>query len=149
MLLDPSGRYVICNITTENDLKFCLCALYAPNADTPAFFDAISQNIMDFESKKIIIGDYNLVIDPAMDRYGSEHNNHKSSAKLREIMEELNLCELWRCRNSMEHLYSWARGNQASRIDFTLVSHGLDSMCENITYLQGVGTDHMAIFLSI
>ena len=74
---DYEGRYVGCNVTTLNGLKFSLFNVYGPNQDRPAFFQALSQNISDFFPEKIIMGDFNLVLDVNLDRHNSHHNHKK------------------------------------------------------------------------
>ena len=149
VLIDHKGRYVICELIMENDTKLTICAIYAPNTDSPSFFEALSQNLMDFEQQKIIIGDFNLVLNAEIDRYGSSYNNKKAAKRLKDLMNEENLCDVWRVRNPDITRFSWFRDMQCSRIDYALISVGISSMCENITYLQGIYSDHSAVFMAI
>ena len=131
------------------------CVMFiAPNKDSPAFFDALTQNLADSNEQKIIVGDFNLVLDVNVDRYGSNHNNWRACAVIKEMMEEYCLNDVWRSRNEGELRFSWQRNvgsknYQASRIDFALISRGLDTRIGLVSYLQGILTDHCALYLCV
>ena len=148
---DSEGRYICCEINTDsNEPPITLCSVYAPNQDTPSFINKLSNIMETYSEKKIIIGDFNLVLDNIKDSRGvRKNNNEKTKARLEEMIQEFYLTEIWRCRNPDTTRFSWYRGNQASRIDFAIVSQGLDSQINNCTYLQGLLTDHSAIYLSV
>ena len=66
----------------------------------------------------------------------------------------MNFClkDVWRIQNPDKRQYSWLKGNNrniASRIDFALVSAGLDQKVEAIMYISAVKTDHRAIYMVI
>ena len=153
IMTDFEGRFIGCNITTLNGLSFCLCNVYGPNEDKPAFFDAISQNICELNPEKIIMGDYNVVLNTKLDRYQSTANNKKSFRSLVQLMSDYSLEDVWRNRNPGEIWYSWQRysksKNEASRIDFALTTKGIEQLCENTMYFQGINTDHSAFLIAI
>ena len=138
-------------IETNTGARYTICSIYAPNKNNSYFFDALAQNISDFSHEKIIIGDYNVVLNVEKDRYKSSFNNPKNYNSLKDLIHDYNLSDTWRVRNEDTHFYSWKRheSNQASRIDFALLSKGTEPKCENITYLQGIESDHCALFLAI
>ena len=129
IIKDPEGRYILMQLISESQNLYTLCNVYAPNKDNSFFFDALSQNLSDYPAEKIIIGDFNVVIDPKKDRYNSPMNNWKSHASLMELMDEYKLRDTWRCRNNDKQFYSWRRNytKQASRIDMALISEGTDN----------------------
>ena len=137
IIKDYEGRFIGCNITTLNGLKFGLCNVYGPNQDKPAFYQALAQNITCLFPEKILAGDFNLVLDTEKDRYLSTKNNNRSRSVLKDIMDEEDLEEVWRNRNPAEIRYSWRRGNeQASRIDFALLTKSIEPLCENCMYFS-------------
>ena len=148
---DTAGRYIICHIDTDPDNKFALCNLYAPNKDTPSFFEEINHNLQQYSARKVLIGDYNLVLNTQLDRHRSDVNNHKSCSKLYEIMEQYYLVDVWRSRNAKIKRFSWKRTQSfaGSRIDFALISRGLDQMVDNCFYLNSLLTDHCALYMFI
>ena len=148
---DPEGRYIITHLISPSQNIYTLCTVYAPNKDNSFFFDALSQNLCDYPAERVIIGDFNVVLNPKKDRYESTQNNWKSHGSLTELMDEHLLRDTWRCRNPDKQFFSWRRdfSRQASRIDMALISNGTDAKCENIMYVPAVGTDHSALFVSI
>ena len=65
---DVNGNYIILDINIEGE-KFTLVNLYGPNDDKPKFYKEIRQKCNAFQNDKIIIcGDWNLVINPDLDR---------------------------------------------------------------------------------
>ena len=66
----PDGRMIIVDIC-EFQQTITLVAIYAPNEDFPSFFKNIDQLIQERSEHKIIIGDYNLVLNVQKDREGA------------------------------------------------------------------------------
>ena len=152
ILTDDNGRYIICEIQTDPEKDpICLCCLYAPNKDSPTFFETISEKLADFCEQKIIIGDFNLVLNTKIDRVGSNFNHWRAHAKLCLLMEEYYLSDIWRDRNPEEKRFSWRRtkSNQYSRIDLALISKGFSDLISNCTYIASIFTDHSAVYLSV
>ena len=147
--MDDIGRYIICDIGIENSLV-TLCNIYGPNKDQPPFFVELFRHLENRQDEKVIIGDFNVVLQVELDRYGSNYNNHNSKYVLTELMEEFLLEDPWRVQNPDRMQFSWRKKKprlQASRIDYSLVSRGLN--IENTLYIPAIKTDHMAHFLSI
>ena len=146
-----NGRMLACDIETGTGFKCAICAVYAPNDDSPAYFEALDQNLCGLHWNKCIIGDFNLVMDVKMDRHNSHFNNHKACSCLKEYMVEQDMADVWRIRNPHDKFYSWRNATQtrASRIDMCLLSHNLQQLCENCMYSQGVMSDHSSMFVSI
>ena len=129
-----------------------MCAVYGPNADKPSFFEHVGRIISDYTEHRIIIGDFNVVEDPLLDRYRSDHNNARSAACIKAMKKDMYLTDVWRDRNPDTMRFSWFKRNprlSASRIDYALISSGLAPMIENCTYLQSILTDHSAFYVSI
>ena len=74
-LITMEGSSVVKLIKTPTKIPLH-SAVYAPNPDTPSFFDALLQRLMDYSAHKILIGDFNLVMDPVIDRHKSITNCH-------------------------------------------------------------------------
>ena len=152
---DFEGRVVCCEISMDSqETPVTICAIYGPNNDTATFYDALEQRLADYCEQKIILGDFNLVMDPSIDRYGdnNQNNNWKAKRQLDLMIETYILSDVWRTRNENCLRFSWSRKNPrfiASRLDFALISTGLDAMVENCCYLQSILTDHSAFYLSI
>lgn len=131
-IVDPSGRFIITEMEIEN-CQFVLCNVYAPNSDTPQFFDEINEIIETYENRNIIYGgDFNFVIDNQMDRKISHHNNNKARDTFLKYAQDQELLDVWRELNPDKKQYSCCRPNSElpewtkfSRLDMFFVSHGL------------------------
>ena len=146
------GRYVIFDFK-EEDKMVSVVALYAPNEDCPEFFRELALLLRERHEHKIIVGDFNLALDPELDRKNTYCNNNKARDIVLDLMDEFCLKDIWRVRNGDRKEYSWTKklktgeDRKASRIDFALMSAGLDHYLENIMYLSSIMTDHRGIYL--
>ena len=150
---DNDGRVIMFNVS-KNDYKITIVALYAPNEDKPDFFRQIADRLELRHEHKIIIGDFNLVLDNELDRLNTYHNNNSARDELENMIQQYCLKDVWRIRNEGKKEYSWIKRHfsrneelKASRIDFALVSAGLDQKAEAITYLANIKSDHRAMYI--
>ena len=147
---DFEGRVICCELEwPETEHVISLCNIYAPNHDAPSFYDALSQRLADYTENKIILGDYNLVMDTKMDRASSNYNHTKARNMLQQMIDEYILSDVWRDRNPTKLGYSWFHKNQGSRIDFCLASRGMDHNIDHIQYTASTMSDHAALFTTI
>ena len=148
-----TGRCNIVKIHKEGK-QFLLVNIYAPNEDNPEFFKEVI-NIVENEvhDELIVCGDFNLVMDPTIDR--TENIRHKPRAfeMLNKYIEERELIELWRAQNTDTRYYSWSRQKNykriASRIDFALFTGGIANVVSRIEYLPSFKTDHSLLSFTI
>ena len=147
---DNDGRVLALTIEVDSK-KYNLVAIYAPNQDKPQFFADIPRYIDLMCENTILCGDYNLVLDESRDRQGTKETNKRAQKILYEIMLEYSLVDIWRIRNDAEKQYMWSnlKTNKFSRLDYFLVSQGLDSFVDNYMFLTGIQTDHRAVFITI
>ena len=145
------GRLIMFDL--EEDGQFVtIVAIYAPNSDSPDFFRKIREDVKNRYDHKIIVGDFNLTLDVELDRLNTYSNNNKAKTEVENLMDEFHLKDVWRIQNGERREYSWRkRGDiqKASRIDFTLVSAGLDQKVEAIQYIPGIKTDHRALYFLV
>ena len=131
----------------------CLCNIYGPNADKPIFYETLEQSLLNYNEHKLLMGDFNLVLDPKLDKYRSPLNsNPKAADQLKAMMNEQQMVDVWRIRNEHTMRFSWKRKNprlQASRIDMAIATRGLDHFITNIFYFNGIHSDHDALFLNL
>ena len=123
---DPEGNYIIVDITLDNT-RLTLISLYAPNQDSPNFFDNIMLIADTFNNNdKIICGDFNLVQDPKLDYSNYKCiNNKKAREKVLEIKSTYNLTDPYREYYPSTKRYTWRKGLKQSRLDFFLISERL------------------------
>ena len=77
---------------------FCLNKLICTNCDSASvkFFQQIEQELNEALPQKILIGDFNLVMDNALDRMDTFTNNCKAAEVVRNIKEQYMLEDVWR-----------------------------------------------------
>ena len=149
---DPEGRFVLCDIKIDNKI-LTLLNIYAPNEDTPVFFENIYNNLVSFECEEIIFGaDFNLVLDVVNDKAGGNKTTHQKSLKqLESIKENLDLMDIWQIQHPETKRCTWRRRKPdiQCRFDFFLISSSLCTNTLEIHILLGYKTDHSLITLSI
>ena len=151
IMRDTEGRFLALEMNIEGR-NLLLGNIYGTNNDTPTFYSTIAKRLEETSENKILMGDFNITMQDK-DRYRLGQETKKNSKQaLLNIMEEYMLEDTWRARNDNKLHFSWQRRNprkQASRIDYALISQGLSSFVENITYIPSVKTDHQAMFVAI
>ena len=154
VVVDPEGRYVSMLIK-EDVVTIALMVIYAPNKDSPYFFERIFEQMLSKSDKIVVVGDFNVVMNPELDRKSSDSSQLSNAAqRVQEIMAENKLEDIWRVRNPEDRRYSWYRGStvnalQCSRLDFAIISQGLSHFVHDTFYLRGVKSDHSAFFIGI
>ena len=145
------GRLIIFDYK-EYDQLVSITAIYAPNEDSPIFFTDILKKLRTRSEHKIVIGDFNLTLDPDLDRKNTYCNNNRAKYEVEQMMDEFSLKDIWRIQNGDKREYSWIRIAEtvkASRIDLALVSGGLDQKTKAVTYVHSIKTDHRAIYIVV
>ena len=144
------GRTIIFDFM-ENDILVTFVAVYAPNKDTPEYFRYI-RNMLEVRAEhKVVIGDFNLTLDVELDRKNTYNNNNRALNELENMMDEYCLQDTWRMQNGERREYSWFKTNdnlsKASRIDFALVSAGIDQKVKTMMYLASKLSDHRPMYM--
>ena len=94
-------------------------------------------NIYDFGDHIIIGGDFNLVANFELDKMSRADNIQRktpseSQNKLKSIMENYNLVDIWRLRNKEKRMYTWSQPNPLirCRLDYFLTSNDMTRSCK-------------------
>ena len=147
---DNAGRMLAVDFIFP-DKTLSIINVYAPNSDDPAYFEGLNEVLTKLTEHKLVIGDFNLVLEIDKDRLNTLANNERSKKALLGIMENFMLNDVWRIRNPDERQYTWFKQgnvmNKGSRIDFALTTIG--TVVENVTFCPGFQTDHRAVFIAI
>ena len=150
MYNDPNGRYLIISASINN-IPLILLNIYGPNNDDPEFFIDIFSKLGSFEFSSIICaGDFNVVLGP-LDYQGTQerHSNVKASNMLLALIEEYNLCDIWRHfhEKSKQYTRHQRKPRVLSRLDFILVSENFITNCLQSKIIPGIQSDHSAVLL--
>ena len=102
------GRILALDIVL-NETEIKLINIYGPNNDDTAFFKKLESFCAENEDKNFIIGgDFNVVIDPEVDKSGGIKNTHnRSRLKLNELISKYDLIDAWRAVNPDKKGYTW------------------------------------------
>lgn len=105
--------------------------IYPPNKNKEQciFYDNIQKGIDQFEdlgpeSKLIIGGEFNLILDNELDGLGGKPEVKDACTKVENLCNNLDLIDIWRIRNPNIKHFSWRQKNPIiqCRLDFWLIS---------------------------
>ena len=100
------GRYIMLDAVI-NEKEMVLVNVYGPNEDDPTFFmDLFDKMSCHKYADRVIVGDFNLVIDEQIDSLNRKNNNNKALKVLKMSIDELMLCDPWRERNGNKFQYT-------------------------------------------
>ncbi len=96
---DEKGRFVFIRCKIYN--RLALVSIYGPNETDGAFLTQISKTLLEeIDCPLVVGGDFNAVINPALDKSQSDTTANPSSKLLNKFITELNLIDLWRIQNT-------------------------------------------------
>lgn len=152
ILSDTEGNYLILILKTM-ERELAIVNIYGPNKDNPAFYEQLQDKIENLNcANVIIVGDWNLVLNPAIDYCNYKNNNNpKAQEQVFELMTELSLVDIWREINPETLRYTWRRTNppQQSRLDFFLISENIVGYVKDAGIPVGYRSDHSAVTLHL
>ena len=126
VLSDSSGRLCVLDVTIK-DKAFRLIVVYGPNAtsELPAFFRHIEPYVTP-SKRVILVGDWNAVLDPNLDRGAiSAGTNTLDATHFREFVQRLDFVDKFREWHPNKIAWTWtgrgASGQLYSYLDRVLV----------------------------
>ena len=156
---DGEGRFIIMNCKIENT-SISLFNIYSPTKDNSKlqlkFLEFLHKTLEKNSSTNIVLGgDLNTYLNINLDKKGGKSELKESlyCQKLKYIMEEYTLCDIWRVRNP--HSLKFTRvergrgGIVQSRLDYFLVSIGLTYLIRKVDILPGLSSDHSIVTLTV
>ena len=93
-----------------------------------------------------------LVMEPKTDSKNRKDQQPNSRLTLKNMMDELNLVDIWRILNPEREQYTWYKlnpNNIFSRLDFFLVSSGLITCTQETNIIPRCHSDHFGVKLKI
>ena len=150
---DTSGRLISCDFSLR-DVLFRVVCIYAPNRnpDRDSFLDEISES-MDPAVPTILAGDFNTVLDRALDRQGStaSDTSRESSAALARLFREACCLDIWRYLHPSARGFTWSRadGLVSSRIDLFACPYVWVAAASSCDIIPCPFSAHCALALSV
>lgn len=154
---DSSGHWIICIFETNKQFLI-LGNLYGYNnlnqnkqliTELTSILTELSQTYIN--SKIILGGDYNMVMDEWLDRQPSKFQNHQINCTLSQFCNDFNLNDIWRIKNPDKQIFTWFKpdGTIKSRLDFWLVSEFTPVQDINCSITAAPLTDHCMVKLIV
>ena len=151
---DNNGNLLALDLSI-NEHRVTLINIYGPNTDSPEFFEAIRDILIDLDNLYFVIcGDYNIALKPDIDTFNYTNiNNPKAREKLLEIMEDMKLVHYFRILNPDSKCFTWRRKNpiRQARLDYFLTSENLGNIIhvDTIKVKPGYRSDHSTVILEL
>ena len=148
-ITDNEGRLLILKIKINNSI-YILCNIYAPTRDNKLaqnnFITFLKNTINQFDNENIIIGgDFNLYLNPKLDKLDSMSNKSDNPVYRSEVLsmlDSLDLNDAWRSLYPQTRRYTWHSRGRSSRLDNFFIS---DHLLNNLTQYKiqpGLHSDH-------
>lgn len=152
---DGDGRLLRLDLEI-NEVTYTIASLYAPTQDKGkeqiSFLDSVDEFLSETQATNIIIGgDLNHCLFPALDRSTNVHPPlaNEVGLKIGALMEEWDLCDVWRIRNPTAKGFTFRRGAYASRLDYILVSSHLSDSIKTSDVKMTPHSDHALVTVSL
>ena len=156
---DHSGRILILDVSI-NDSEYILINLY--NANIEKEQTEVLSNLFallktfDVNPNKHIImaGNFNLFFNSNLDAAGGNPTlKRESLAKLIELKEPYDLCDIWRVRNTKVKQFTFIQQHSSGfiqhRLDYFFISNGLQEFASTTGILTPILTNHSRVFFSL
>ncbi len=146
---DEKGIFVFIRCKIYNK-RLALVSIYGTNETDSAFLTQISKTLLEqIDCPLVVGGDFNAVVNPALDKSQSDTTANPSS-KLLKFITELNLIDLWRIQNTKSKDFTFFLIDKTfSRIDYIFLSPSLISSNSSISILPILLSDHSAVLCSV
>lgn len=148
LIVDPGGRYIILSCLLDS-IPYTLVNIYAPNKLQLSFLNHVLRKVQKVRQGKLVIGgDFNSVIDSALD---SSSSTRSSRGQLCNFLNKYDLYDPWRCHHSNERNYSFFSNphKSYSRIDFLLVDKFTLMKVTSSSIEEIVWSDHAPVGLVV
>lgn len=131
-----------------------LVNLYAPNTlqDRQTFFQEtlhvlISSDLLESNPTIIVAGDFNTIIDTALDKMGGDPNQRTPPSSLTLLEETLSLSDSFRYLYPQKKDTTWSNGHIFTRIDRILISTSALSRVQKVFHNPTPYSDHKEVVL--
>lgn len=146
---DPEGHYIIINASINNT-EMTIANIYGPNSDNDEIFNKVFSIVSTFPQSKILIGgDFNTVLNPSLDK--SNNTNHTKTDTIKQYMNELGLSDTWRLNNPIARDYTYFSPvhKSYSRKDFFLANNSISQDITDTKINPIIISDHAPITLML
>ena len=155
---DSDGRLIVLTVTVEEN-EFVLGNIYAPTKDKVAqqntFITYLNSIIETYSDKNMLIGgDFNVCLDPELDKSGGKPENRSCYCKnLIILIDQYSLIDIWRLRNKGVKQFTRRDSSLSniiqSRLDYWFIFSCLQYNIKSTYIKPGYRSDHSILCLQI
>ena len=137
-----------------DDTVFVLINIYNANTESEQL-GTLLDKVKDIQSKNIVLGgDFNVIFVISLESLGGDPClKKKSIAKLIQIKEKFDLCDIWRIRNPKIKCFTFQQqhipGFIQRRLDYFFLSNLLQELVNKTDILAAFSTDHSPLLFSL
>ena len=149
------GRVMTIEIPWNGEDKLSILNIYAParNTEKAEFWENIQERVEDEDALNpdIVMGDFNLVENPEIDRLVNRGGTDPPAARraMANVTTNLNLTDGWRRRHPKKRGYTYT-GNGQSRLDRIYTKEDIYPWCEDWRIEHpGFKTDHNLVSVRV
>ena len=150
-IIDKEGNYIILDLNVHGN-RFTLAVIYGPNRDKPGFYDDLQNQVKQLNNSSVVmVGDWNIPMNYDLDTKGYQHrNNPKARDSLLQLMESLELFDIWRVHNEEVKKFTWFKNSkQMARLDYFLITSDWVTKTVHTKISPGYRTDHSLLTLRL
>ena len=156
---DNHGRLLVLEVKIDSEILI-LINIYNANTESEQL-STLTQlndmliNVKNVNNKNIILGeDFNMHFDSEMEAKGGKPVLKKQSiAKIVELLENFDLCDIWHIRNLKKRRFTFRQNHFSGyiqrRLDYFFVSNSLQEAIKNVDILASFSTDHSPIIITL
>ena len=148
-----TGRLQALHLNIENkDIVFI--NIYGPNKDDPLILEHLNDFLLRNDEYSFVLGgDFNTILNFDLDKKNGRENNHnKYKSKLKTIITNHNLIDIWRQNHPSKCKYAWHSNTKPTiccRLDYFLISTDLVNCITSTQIKNGFKTDHSIVIITI
>ena len=155
---DQNGRILLIECVIEGT-ELILANVYAPTKDhiqlQLSFISELEDFLQSYLGKNVLLGgDFNTCLNEKIDKKGGITNIQTTyNKRIRGLMENMNLVDIWRTRNPNELKFTRrerSRGGLVqARLDFWLVAEQISFQIKKCEIKPGMKSDHSLVKITI
>ena len=156
---DNLGRILVIEVKID-DSVFVLINIYNANTESEQLHTLndlvnILETIEDIQNKSVVLGgDFNVILNPSLDSEGGKPVIKKRTiAKLIQITENLDLCNIWRICDPKRKRFTFRQHHSIGfiqrRLDYYFMANSPQEFTKTTYILAAFSTDHSPITFSL
>ena len=151
---DSNGRFIIINTIIKRS-PFILINYYASNDENEQIqvLNEVQEQLdlldPDQDTQIILGGDFNVIFDTNLDRWGNPRLKLNSVTKLLSMIAENDMCNIYRVRFLFSKRYTWRQKSplKQCRLDYFLISDQLQEQIKIIESIPSVQSNHSTLIM--